>query len=125
MSLPGQLQVGELYLGFNRNGLPVWRQPGGIGTTVYPQVPTAFPWFGGANAESVADAGLYQWPGAYSAQYFFLCGHPLNCPEVYSYYDPYAEEVMAVITCPLCSLIQILMPYTQYQSEIDTPLVVA
>lgn len=123
MAMPGQYSVGELYLGFKRNGLVVWRQPGGIGTLVYPQLPTAMPWFGEANNESPGD--MYSWPMSYPALYYFGCGHPLNCPEIYSYYDPYAEEIMAVIVCPMCSYIQSLIPYTTYQSYLDTPLVVA
>lgn len=122
MAQPGQFEVGQLYLGFNRNGLPVWKQPGGIGTTVYPQLPRAMSWFGEANDNTSTQ---YQWPLAYPSQYVFGCGHPMNCPEIYSYYDPYEEEIMALICCSQCSYIQQIMSLVQYQNYIQTPLVVA
>lgn len=121
MAQPGQFSVGDLYLGPNRNGLPVWSQPvpGGL---VYPQLPTNMPWFGEANSQP---GDQFSWLMSYPALYYFGCGHPLNCPEIYSYYDPYAEEVMALIVCPMCSYIQQIMPLTQYENYILTPLVVA
>lgn len=121
VSQPGQLVVGMLYLGPNRNGLPVWKQPGGPGTPVFPQLPTQFPWSGAR----VDNTDNYTWPAAYSALYYFGCGHPLNCPEIFSGYDPYLEEVMAYICCPQCSYIQQVMPLAQYQDNQQTPLVVA
>jgi hypothetical protein len=120
MAQPGQLQVGQLYLGFNRNGLPVWSQPGGIGTPVFPQLPTIFPWNG--QREDTHDQ--YEWPAAYSSLYVLGCGHPSNCLEIYSYFDKYADEIMALICCGQCSYINEIMPYTQYQSYLETPLVV-
>ena len=104
MARPGEFQVGQLYLGPNRYGLPVWSQPDGVGGLVYPQ----------------------QTQGQKSALYSFGCGHWLNCVEVYSYGDPYeGEEVMALICCPACSFIQQIMPWSQYINYMDTPLVVA
>jgi hypothetical protein len=116
MALPGQFEVGQLYYGGLVNGMVVWTQPGGLGTRVFPQVPTIFP---------QQFQGYQQVPFAYAAQYFFGCGHPLNCAEIFEYYDPYAEEVMALICCPMCSYIQQIMPLEQYQSYIQTPLVIA
>ncbi len=116
MAQPGQLQVGQLYKGGLENGLPYWTQPGGVGTLVYPQLPRIFP---------SQNMGYPQTPMSYPAMYYSGCGHPLNCWEIYSYYDPYAEEVMALICCPMCSYIQQIVPYDQYQSYIDTPIVVA
>ena len=123
MSLPGQFEVGQLYLGFNRNGLPVWTQPDGIGGLVFPQLPTQMNWFGDPSYNG--PGGMYQWPMAYPAQYYAGCGHPLNCWEVYQYADPYNDNaVMALICCPMCSFIQAIMPLAQYQSEQETPMLV-
>lgn len=123
MARPGEITEGMLYLGGTRNGLPVWRQPGGPGTLVFPQLPTEFPWFGGQDA---ARAGSYEWPMNYPAQYYFGCGHPLNCAEIYSFADIYNDDtVMAAICCPMCSFIQQLMTLEQYENYIETPLVIA
>lgn len=119
MARPGEFEVGQLYLGPDRNGLPVWSQPGGIGTLVYPQLPRRFPWFG-SDPE-----GLYEWPMGYPAQYFAGCGHPLNCWEIYSYFDKYLDDIMALICCPMCSFIQEIMPLSQYEDYIEVPIVVA
>jgi hypothetical protein len=125
MSQPGQVVVGQLYLGEYRNGLKVWDQPGGVGTRVYPQPPRVQPWFGGQNQENIERDGIYSWPLSFPSQYVGGCGHFLNCWEIYSYYDPYAEEVMALVTCPQCSYVQQILTLEQYQSYLDTPLVVA
>jgi hypothetical protein len=118
---PEEIVVGMLYLGPDRNGLPVWSQPGGIGTLVYPQLPNAFPWFGGP----AGGDGIYSWPASYPAQYFWPCGHPANTAEIYSFADIYNDnEVMAAIVCPLCSYVIQLMPLAQYQNNQTTPLVI-
>jgi hypothetical protein len=123
MSQPGQFEVGQLYLGFLRNGLKVWSQPGGPGTLVYPQLPSNFSWFG--KNDTGLGGSIYEWPMAEPSQYVFGCLHPLNCPEIYSYYDPYAETIMALIVCPMCSYIQEIMPLAQYENYVETPIVVA
>ena len=116
MALPGQWQVGQLYLGEYRNGLKVWSQPAGQGGLVYPQLPTKFP---------TVYQGYFQTPMAYPSLYISPCGHPLNCWEIYSAYDPYEEEVMALICCPMCSFIAQVMPLAQYENYEDVPIVVA
>jgi hypothetical protein len=123
MAQPGQFSVGQLYLGFLRNGLKVWAQPGGIGTPVVPQPPSNFSWFG--KNDSGVGGNIYEWPVAYPAQYYFGCGHPLNCPEIYSYYDPYEEVIQALICCPVCSYIQEIMPLSTYEDYVEVPIVVA
>lgn len=123
MARPGEVTEGMLYLGFTRNGLPVWSQPGGVGTVVLPQLPQQFPWFGG---QDLTAAGIYKWPMNYPAQYYFGCGHPLNCPEIYSFADIYdPDTVLAAVCCPMCSYIQQLLPLAQYENNIETPLVIA
>lgn len=116
MAGPGEFQVGQLYLGFNRNGLPVWSQPGGIGTLVFPQLPTQFP---------TQFQGYPQSVMSYPALYYAGCGHPLNVWEIYSYYDPYVQDNMVLVTCPMCSYIQQIMPAAQYYNYVEVPIVVA
>jgi hypothetical protein len=107
--------VGELYLGFNRNGLPVWTQPvpGGL---VYPQLPTEFP---------AVYQGYQQSPMSYPALYYLGCGHPSNCLEVFEVYQPSLNDQAALICCGQCSYIQQIMLYSQYTNYEDTPIVVA
>ena len=115
MALPGQFQVGQLYKGGLINGLPTWQQPGGQGTQVFPALPTQFP----TNFQ-----GYYQSPMSYPSLYVAGCLHPLNCWEVFSVYDPYAEEQMALICCPMCSYIQQVMPFSEYENYEDVPILV-
>ena len=108
--------VGELYLGFNRNGLPVWTQPGGIGTLVYPQLPTEFP----TNYQ-----GYQQSPMSYPALYYLGCGHPSNCLEIFEVYQPSLGTQAPLICCGQCSYIQQILKYSEYQNYLDVPIVVA
>lgn len=117
MARPNQFEVGQLYLGFNRNGLKVWSQPSGQGGLVYPQLPTQFP----TNYQ-----GYFQVPMSYPALYYSACGHPLNCWEIYEVFDPYAGVQVALVCCPMCSFIQsIFSPAETYWNYEDTPIVVA
>lgn len=103
MARPGEWEVGQLYLGFSRNGLPVWSQPGGVGTQVFPAQPQ----------------------GEHSALYSALCQHWFNCYEVYEAFNPYTGNQVALLCCPRCSLInQIIEPYSSYANYEDTPIVV-
>jgi hypothetical protein len=114
---PGQFAVGQLYKGFTRNGLPVWSQPGGIGTPVFPALPTQFP---------TIYQGYYQSVMSYPSLYVFGCLHPLNCAEIFEVYDPYNDVQVALVCCPMCSYIQeIISPYETYQNYEDTPILVA
>jgi hypothetical protein len=117
MALPGQFQVGQLYKGGKINGLPVWTQPGGQGGLVYPQLPQKFP---------AINTGFPQAVMSYPSLYVFGCGHPLNCPEIFEVYDPYGEQDVALVCCPMCSFIQqVIEPYADYTNYEDTPIVVA
>jgi hypothetical protein len=116
MALPGQFEVGQLYGDGLVNGLRLWTQPGGVGTTVFPKVPNIFP---------AQFMGYPQVPMAYPAQYYAGCGHPLNCWTINYYYDPYAQSQMALICCPMCGYIQRIVPKDQYESYIETPIVIA
>jgi hypothetical protein len=116
MAMPGQWQVGQLYKGGLINGLPVWTQPGGQGTPVLPALPTQFP---------TINIGYPQTVMSYPSLYVPPCLHPSNCLEVFSAYDPYEEEVMALICCPMCSFIIEIMPLAEYENYEQVPIVVA
>jgi hypothetical protein len=122
MGLPGQYQVGQLYNDGKINGKVVYTQPGGVGTQVFPAFPANFPWFGSAAS---SDSGLYSWPASYPSQYVWGCQHRANCAEVFSYYDPYEQEIQALICCSMCGYIVQIMPLAQYQNNQETPLVIA
>lgn len=115
MPQPGQFAVGQLYKGGFINGLRVWTQPDGIGTKVFPQFPTRFP---------AVNIGYPQVVFSYPSLYVFGCLHSLNCPEIFEVYDPYLDEQMALICCPMCSYIQQIIPHAQYENYEDTPIVV-
>lgn len=122
---PGQYVVGQLYRDGYINGQKVYTQPGGIGTRVYPQLPQSFPWFGGQNRDNIERDGIYSWPASYPAQYYFGCGHPLNCPSIQQAYDPYNEVQVILLLCPMCGYIQeIYSPASIYYNYLETPIVV-
>lgn len=117
MAQPGQWQVGQLYKNGLVNGLPVFTQPGGIGTTVYPQAPALFP---------QQYMGYPQVVMNYPSLYVALCGHSFNCYEIFEVIDPYAGVQVALCCCPVCSLIQeIISPYENYSNYQDAPLIVS
>jgi hypothetical protein len=108
--------VGMLYGGGYVNGLKVWTQPtpGGL---VYPQPQQYSP----ENFQ-----GYQQSIMSYPALYEFACGHFLNCPAVYEVYQPSLGEQVALVCCNQCGFIQqIIAPYSNFQSYIDTPILVA
>lgn len=114
--LPGQFEVGQLYKNGLINGLPVFTQPGGPGTLVYPQYPTLFP---------AQNQGYYQQIMSYPALYYAGCGHGFNCFEVFEVYDPYGEQQVALLCCPFCSYIQaIYEPADDYWNYEVTPIVI-
>lgn len=109
-------QVGSLYNHGFVNGLPTFTQPGGVGTTVFPQQAQISP----ANFQ-----GYIQYPMAYPGQYYPSCGHVINTFDVFFEYNASAGEIYALICCPFCSFIQVVMPESQYYSYLQTPVVVA
>jgi hypothetical protein len=90
-----------------------WSQPGGPGTTVFPQ-------------PYDSAAGQFEPPLISIGQYLWGCGHITNLPWIFKAYDDDSEEEAALICCPVCSYIQmILEPYERYLNYIDTPIVIA
>lgn len=109
------LFVGSLYIQ-NYNGT-AWSQPGGPGTTVYPQQQigtnyAAYPVVGQIWAEN---SGL--WVAG--------CGHWFDCVRVFHDYDNMLESSAAVICCPLCSfLIRLIEPYDQIYNVNDNMIII-
>lgn len=90
-----------------------WSQPGGPGTTVYPQ-------------PYDSAAGEFEPPLIPYGMYSFMCRHIFNLPAIFEEYDPVSGEQAAIICCPVCTLVQqIIIPYSEYQNYLQTPLVVA
>jgi hypothetical protein len=109
-------QIGQIYL--PQGNVPLgslpsfWQQPGGIGTPVYPQpVDSA--------------AGFLEPPLFPTGMYVFLCLHTFNLPSIYAQADPDTGELMAIICCPVCSIVQQIVPYSQFEDYIATPIVIA
>lgn len=112
-----QWVVGELYLGFNRNGLPVWKQPLGVGTPVLPEAPALFP---------EVFQGYQQQVMSYPSLYVAGCNHQFNCYEIFEVDSPAGGDQVALVCCPVCSFIQeIIEPYSKYTDYMETPLVIA
>lgn len=110
MAQPGQFSVGQLYNSGRVNGLPVWSQPDGIGGLVYPQMPQT----------------LSGQPAVYPSLYAWGCGHRTNTAEIFTVFDPYSNQQVALVTCSMCSFIQqIIEPAENYWNYLDTPLVIA
>lgn len=109
MALP---EVGSLY--FNPS-IPnqIWSQPGGIGTTVYPQAKDSAP-------------GQFETPLTPSGQYIPPCGHAQNALRVWQEYDPESGEQAAIVCCNVCTfVIQIIIPYSDFDNYIQNPILIA
>ena len=107
--------IGQLYIP-NYHGI-AWSQPGGTGTTVYPQQNdgpfTAYP----VPGQFFAEAGESLWRSG--------CGHGWDAFHISRDYDPNTSSSAAVIYCPLCSyVVQILEPYDLVYSVTQYPIIV-
>lgn len=103
MARPGMFDVGEMYYGGKLNGYPFWSQPGGPGTIVYPQYPRQYP------VQPERPQSFPQTPFVYWSMLQFGCGHWCNCPEMFKVWDPYTELMAALVCCPQCSYIQLIV----------------
>lgn len=102
-------EIGVLYNGGEINGQLVWTQPNGPGTPVSPAPPTQYPGH---------DEGYPQIPFAYYGLLNFGCGHWFNCPEVFTVDDPYTENRAALVCCPVCSYIGLIVePASKWWDE--------
>jgi hypothetical protein len=90
-------QLGTMLYGGLVNGLPVWTQPGGPGTLVFPQ----------------------QELGQQVALFSFACGHWSNhINVVVEQSDPGVQS--ALLVCPLCSYVfRIMTPATLYLNNTE------
>lgn len=114
------LTVGALYIP-NYNGI-AWSQPGGVGTTVFPQQNTGqfwnqpgktFPLLG----PPFAEAGQALWISA--------CGHGWDSMWIARDFDSTTNMSAAVCCCPLCSfIVRLLEPYTLLQNYLQVPIVI-
>ena len=72
-----------------------WKQPGGVGTKVYPQQVS-----GNSNLLSVEPFSEV------TGVYFFGCGHSVNQSLVIRDWDYNTGTSVALIACPTCSYVQ-------------------
>lgn len=103
------LTIGSLYIP-NYNNTP-WSQPGGVGTTVFPQEKLGVTW------EEYPVPGQTWFEGG--MLWSFGCGHWADFPVIFKDYDSNTSMSAAVICCPLCSYLnRLIEPY----EEISNPL---
>ena len=109
MSLP---EIGTLY---QNPSIPMqtWTQPGGPGTTVYPQA------YDSAR-------GFLEAPLNPTGQYVPGCGHASNILRIWEVYDSDTNQQAALICCPVCTfIVRIIEPYSAFDDYIVCPIVIA
>ena len=112
-----QWLVGEVYPSLTRNGLPVWSQPGGIGTPVLPAPQQYSP-----ENYMGYQQNIMSYPALYSAG----CQHFFNCYEIFEVLSPNDDHQVALVVCPQCGYIQeILDPYENFTNYETTPIIIA
>ena len=109
------LTVGTLYIP-NYNHI-AWTQPGGTGTTVYPQQGDgpflAYP----VPGQFISEAGESLWRAG--------CGHGFDVWLVFRDYDSSTSSSVAVVCCPLCTYImQLIEPYELWTNPVEYPILV-
>lgn len=114
------LTVGSLYIP-NYGGIH-WTQPGGVGTTVFPQQNTGPFWNNPGKSYPLigppfAEAGQALWISP--------CGHGFDTVQIFRDYDSNTSQSAAVVCCPICSfLIELLEPYSLLQNYLQVPIVI-
>ena len=87
----------------------IWTQPGGPGTTVFPQQQTG-------NTDLFSPAPFNENTGQFTG----VCGHSFSYCTVYRDYDQETDLSVALLACPLCSCIQrAIEPYDDAVSGSD------
>ena len=102
--VPGQMAFWGLV-----NGLPIWSQPGGIGTPVFPQ------------QRMGEQVGMFVMP---------FCGHWTNSPDIrIMQWNPPSFIVgfrapAAFVMCPLCSCVsRVIYPVAELYSQLSNYIV--
>ena len=114
------LTVGTLYKS-NFNGI-AWSQPGGSGTTVFPQQNTGPFWLQPGKTYPVigpnfAEAGQALWRAG--------CNHGFNTFQSFRDFDSATGKSAAVVCCPICSyIVQLLEPYELLDNYLQVPIVI-
>lgn len=106
--------IGSLYIK-NNNGI-AWSQPGGPGTTVYPQ----------------QNDGSFGYPGNFilmqeqgSGLWVSGCSHWWDCMSVYKDYDTVSQKSAAIFCCPLCGyLIRVVEPYELIENPVQYAILI-
>lgn len=112
-----QASVGTLYQSpFN---YILWTQPGGPGTTVYPQQENAIY----DPPQNPIPPGIFF--SESSGLWFAGCGHNMDTWHIFTDYDDTTNMSAAVITCNLCSyIVQIIEPRERIDDVMQFPIIV-
>lgn len=114
VSNPPTIPIGALYIP-NYHNIP-WTQPGGVGTTVFPQQNTS-PFGYPIPGVNMQEPGQGLWTAG--------CGHWFDEFVVFRDFDNTNHSSMAVQCCPLCTFIRnIIEPYEQIDNIIKYPILV-
>ena len=106
--------VGSLYIQ-NYNGI-AWSQPGGIGTTVYPQQNTGSFGYPG-NQILMQEPGQGLWTAG--------CGHWYDCLQVFKDIDVCTNQNIALFCCPLCSyIIRAVEPFDSIYDPVSSYILI-
>jgi hypothetical protein len=90
---------------------PLYTQPGGPGTPVFPQPYDSAP-------------GEFEPPLIATGMYSAGCGHIFNCNAVFKQFDIITQKDKAIICCPVCTYILAIEDYDIFQNYIATPILV-
>lgn len=97
----GVYEIGALYIqphGPDGN----WRQPGGVGTIVFPQQPSG-------NSDILSILPFSSLTGTY----MFGCGHSCNMCQIYKDVDVSDNTPVAILACAQCSFVQrVIKPWS-------------
>jgi hypothetical protein len=98
----------------------LWTQPGGPGTTVYPQQENAIY----DPPQNPIPPGIFF--SESSGLWFAGCGHNYDALHIFMDYDTDTGTQAAVGCCPLCSYIQLVIsPYSAISDMMMYPIIVS
>jgi len=112
MTQANRWQVGALYPSGGRGGV-AWKQPGGVGTLVYPQQVTGVDYFSTKPFSELS--GMMSSP----------CGHYMNAPLVQREYDYTTNQSVALLCCQLCGyVVWTISPFEAALNTVQLPYLV-
>jgi|SRR5579863_566048 len=90
-----------------------WKQPGGVGTQVFPAQQTGVDYF--------SIKPFSELSGVFSA----ICGHYINYPLVQREFDYTTNQSVALVTCSACGIVQYTIePFEAALNTVEQPWLV-